>query len=88
MSYVYQTQRPFVFTEEGQVMFLRIRDRAKSLLKLSGAIRTEELIAECIGCTWNMRACVDRLVELGELQRLPQDNIPGQYEVFIAGPSA
>lgn len=67
MGYSYVDRRPFVFTEEGQVMFLKIRDRAKELIALAGACRCDKLIAVTSGEVWNMLACIDRLVELGEL---------------------
>ena len=36
--YSYQRERPNLFTEEGQRMFLKIRDRVKSLLGQAGRI--------------------------------------------------
>jgi hypothetical protein len=86
MGYDYQTERPFVFTEDGQVMFLKIRDKAKHLLETSGAASCEKLISGCTGDSWSMLACVDRLVELRELLEVP--NIysrAGQHRLFIAG---
>ncbi len=35
--YEYQNHRAHVFTEEGQVMFLKVRDAAFRLMKLAGA---------------------------------------------------
>lgn len=35
--YNYQEQRPFVFTEEGQKTFLKIRDKVDALSKVAGA---------------------------------------------------
>jgi hypothetical protein len=79
-SYDYQIQRPFVFTEEGQVMFLAIRDKAQKLLKQSGAVMAGHLFTT--GDVWNMFACIDRLVELGELQEI-QYPCTGQTRIFI-----
>lgn len=85
MSYNYATQKPAIFTESGQVMFLAIRDNAQKLLKLAGAVRLQELIRESSGDTWDMLACVDRLVELGELCEVTKpDAVAGQYRVFTA----
>lgn len=82
--YDYQTERPRVFTEEGQVMFLKIRDRAQSLLKTAGAARLGEIINGCTGDSWQMLACVDRLVELGELRELTQGmDVARQDRVFV-----
>jgi hypothetical protein len=86
MSYDYQTERPFVFTEDGQVMFLKIRDTAKSLLEKSGAVSCGRLIAGLTGDSWGMLACVDRLVELRELREVPNPHSSaGQHRLFIAG---
>lgn len=71
VSYRYEEQRPFVFTDEGQRTFLRIRDFAEHALKLSGAVTGGRLIgAAGGGDTWQHMACVDRLVEIGELKHV------------------
>lgn len=84
MSYDYATQRPFVFTEEGQKDFLKIRDTARDLLEEAGAVTSQKLM--CVtGDTWNMLACIDRLVELGELLEIPNTvSRAGQHRIFIA----
>lgn len=94
MSYSYQTQRAEVFTEEGQRLFLAIRDRVHSLLKDAGAIRFQEATSRCLkdsglgACdSWMQLACIDRLVELGEIREIPQDNCTGQHRVFVSAKS-
>lgn len=84
--YNYQTERKYVFTEEGQVQFLRIRDKVKNLLNLSGAVRMDKAIGGETGNSWGMLACVDRLVELKELEELTDKNTAGQgqFRVFIS----
>lgn len=84
MSYNYQTQRDVVFTEEGQRMFLTIRDKAHELLALSGAVMSIKLM--CVtGNVWDMSACIDRLVELGELREITGSDVAGQHRVFVKG---
>ena len=84
--YDYRTERPKLFTEEGQILFLKIRDRVKYLLKTAGAVRMQEVIAGiCSGDSWQMLACVDRLVELGELREVTHDVCAGQHRVFVEG---
>lgn len=80
--YNYQTEKQVIFTEEGQKMFLAIRDKVSSLLKQAGAVRMQEAISGQSGLSWEMFACVDRLVELGELREITGD-VPGQYRVFV-----
>jgi len=71
MSYVYQTQRPNLFTDEGQRMFLKIRDTAQTLVRQAGVVRMDKMMAGVTGNSWDMLACADRLVELGELHEIP-----------------
>lgn len=72
MSYVYREERSKLFTEEGQVKFLRVRDAAKELLGIAGAFRCSEMLHKSgiAGDSWFQIACVDRLVELGEIIEL------------------
>lgn len=75
MSYNCQTERAYIFTDEGQKMFLKIRDAAHDLLKIAGAFRQGELLhrAGIGGDSFSLIACVDRLVELGEIVYIPGD---------------
>lgn len=82
MSYRYEDQRADLFTEQGQRRFLKVRDRAMRLLKESGAGT-----AECLtgGDTWENHACLDRMVELGEIRCVYQKpgTIPMQCQVYV-----
>jgi hypothetical protein len=85
MGYDYKTQRPQVFTEDVQVMFLKIRDNAKRLIKDAGVVTAEKLMKGVTGDTWTMLACMDRLIEIGELREIP--NIlsqAGQHRIFTS----
>jgi hypothetical protein len=83
--YNYSTQKPQIFTEDGQVMFLRIRDRTKDLLKKAGAARCQEMMEGAGGGdSWTMLACIDRLVELKEIREVTPANVAGQHRVFVA----
>lgn len=83
MAYDYSTQRPVIFTEAGQVMFLKVRDRVQELLKEAGAVRFQEITRRVSGDSWDMIACVDRLVELGELREVTAPNsVAGQHRIF------
>jgi len=82
--YNYQTERAKIFTEEGQETFLKIRDKVKLLLKQSGAVMLQNAISGVTGDSWMHLACVDRLVELGEIREITKDNVAGQHRVFVA----
>ena len=84
MPYDYQEQKSAIFSEAGQRMFLRIRDHTKELLAKAGAARCQEIMAGAGGGDlWNMLACIDRLVELGEIREIPQERCAGQDRVFV-----
>lgn len=82
--YRYEEQRPQIFTEEGQVKFLAVRDRVKQLLQQSGAVKMYPALNECSGDTWLAMAFIDRLVELGEIREVTDDSVAGQDRVFVA----
>jgi hypothetical protein len=66
-------------------MFLKIRDRTKELLAIAGAARCKEMMAGAGGGdSWDMLACIDRLVELGEIREIPQDHCAGQDLIFVS----
>lgn len=84
VGYDYKTERQHVFTENGQKLFLAIRDKTQGLLKVAGAARLQEMIAGNSGDSWHMLACVDRLVELGEIRELTGLHVAGQHRVFVS----
>jgi len=85
MGYKYEDEKPELFTENGSRMFLKYRDTAFYLLAKSGAIRMQELMTAAAtgGSSWTMMACVDRMIELGELREIPQDEPAGQHRIFV-----
>lgn len=86
--YEYRDLRSKLFTEEGTVMFMAIRDHVQKLLRDAGACTMGAAMRGTCGDTWTMMACVDRLVELGELREVdPNARVAGQDRVFVGGPS-
>ena len=84
MPYNYQEQRETVFTDEGQRRFLKVRDSVDKMLKHSGAARSGEIIHEVCGDLWELLACIDRLVELGEIREIPQGRpCASQCRIFV-----
>lgn len=87
MSYSYATERAKLFTESGQVMFLAVRDRTKVLLDYAGAARLDKMLDTCGGGdSWTMLACVDRLVELGEIVEVTPADSRTQNKVYVRKP--
>lgn len=83
--YNYQTERAKLFTEQGQVAFIKARDRVKQLLRESGAFMMDKILSVGrFSDTWQALACVDRMVELGEIRELTDDKVAGQHRVFIS----
>jgi len=82
--YVYEEQKPWIFTEEGQVVFLKIRDRVDKLLLASGAVSMICAISESVIDPWRGMACIDRLVELREIFEIGNSySSAGQDRIFI-----
>lgn len=83
MSYDYKTQKQKIFTEEGQRAFLKVRDKAHSLLKEAGAFKMWPLLNCISGDTWFSMALVQRMVELGEIREITGPDVFGQDRVFV-----
>lgn len=83
--YKYEELRPFIFTEYGQAMFMNIYKTARDLLQKAGAFKMDHVMRGMSGDCWTMIACVDRLVELGEIYEVTQAGVYGQDRVFVAG---
>lgn len=82
--YNYEHERPKLFTDDGQRLFLKIRDNCQRLMKLAGAARLGNIIAGNMDEPFVKLACVDRLVELGEIRCLSPENVAGQDRVFVS----
>ena len=72
-GYQYTKELERLFTDEGQRTFLLIRDRVQRLLQQAGACTMGKAIYGSTGDTWLMMACVERLVELGEIEEVTQE---------------
>ena len=85
--YSYQQVKPRLLSDEGQRLFLKCRDRVQGLLKTSGAIRMQEAIQTLSGDSWTMLACLDRMVELGEIREIREREVLVPYNDVIEGPA-
>lgn len=81
--YNYQEMKHEVFKEENQEQFLKIRDNISELLKTAGACTVERAIKGATGDSWTHLAMIDRLIELGELQRIAYG--ASQHAILIKG---
>lgn len=83
MSYNYYHEKERLTSWDGLDMFVKIRDRAKSLLKTAGCFRMDSVLSVSSGDVWQMMACVDRMVELGEIIEVTtSDKVAGQHRIF------
>lgn len=65
-------------------MLLKVRDKAFNLTTLAGAVRSAELMGKGItGDTWDLLACMDRLIELGDLREITPPDVAGQDRIFV-----
>jgi len=83
--YNYQSERPALFTEEGQREFIKFRDNAIELLNKAGAFMSMAPFkgVHCKDSFQNM-AFLDRLVELGDVREITGPGTMGQHRVFIS----
>lgn len=65
-------------------MFCKVRDKVKELLAIAGAFRMQELYKKIhiAPDTWTMHACVNRLIEWGEIKEITDNRVAGQHRIF------
>lgn len=81
--YDYKQERHKIFTDEGQVKFMKVRDHVKNLLRSAVAFTMQNGYHVISGDSWEMMAYVDRLVELGEIREITGKEVFGQDRVFV-----
>lgn len=85
MTYSHQTQKAKLFTDEGQRLLLKVRDRVHVLLSEAGAFRADKAWKiNCGSDSWDLLACLDRLEELGEIRMVYRGGAT-QYQIYIKG---
>lgn len=69
MTYAYETEKPWLFTDDGQRALFAMLDHARALGLKSGAVSGFALMRGArVGDTFKALALVDRLVETGVLK--------------------
>lgn len=82
--YKYTEQKQNLFTDNGQRLFLSIRDATHRMIKQSGAVMSGQIMDKHTGDCWDMLACMDRMIELGEIREVTNDSVAGQHRVFVS----
>ena len=82
--YNYHEEKKNLFTEDGMKTYIEIRDNFYKLLKQSGAVRLQEAIQPAIGSSFTMIACIDYMVEQGEIAEVTSANTFTQHRVFVS----
>ena len=89
MTYKYEDERANLFTEDGQVLFLAVRDAANQLLTIAGAFKADRALDAAVkklgvATNWGAYAVLDRMVELDELKEVTakEKYFPGD-RVFV-----
>lgn len=84
--YIYEDYKSYPCSEEGQAQFLSIRDRVLNTVKRTGCISMNAATAGEVGLNFKHLACVDRLVELGEIREIENPySRAGQHRIFVPG---
>ena len=88
-AYDYKIEKPRIFTEDGQALFMKMWDRAKELISVAGAARAQEIMKTATGDTFLMVACLDRMVEMNALVEITSpEKVWGQFRIFVLPQSA
>lgn len=82
--YKYEDHKPSIFTEDGVSRFLKIRDRVHKVLNQAGAITLGSAIRGASGDSWTNMACVDHLVEMGEIREVMNAGSYAQDRIFVS----
>jgi hypothetical protein len=85
MSYNYELEKQQIFTDKGQIEFIKVRDSAMRLLDQAGAFMMFFPFKNIgvNGDSWKMMAYIDRMVEIGDIKEVTSMEYTGQHRVFI-----
>ena len=84
MSYKYEDIKPELFTEQGVEMLMKVKDQVGRLLFTAGAFTTEKVMRTVTGDSWLQLACLDYLVEKGEIELASNKGMSQQW-VYTKG---
>lgn len=82
--YNYEDLKPSLFTEDGFKKILKARDNVARFLATAGAFTMGNAISGIGGDSWTSMACIDYLVEIGEIREITgESKVMGQHRVFV-----
>lgn len=85
MPYDYEAEKAKLWSDEGQRRFIKVRDVTLAMCATAGACRSGKVLEKGgSGDGWEVFACLDRMVELGELVEVTGPAVAGQDRVFVA----
>jgi hypothetical protein len=81
--YRYEDMKNALRSDDGLDMYVKIRDHVRKLLAEAGACTMWAAIRGVTGDSRMMLACVDRMVEVGELTEIVRPGVAAQDRVFV-----
>ena len=84
--YDYELEKPKIFTDDGIKILLRIRDGIHKHFETSCAIYLLDAInnfSASYGGNWFHLACVDFLLEIGDIVEITREGIPTQSRILL-----
>lgn len=79
--YKYEDMKSKILTEDGLDVYIKTSNLAKDLLNTSGSFMMSKVMKS--GDSWLIMACVDMMVERGEITEVTSSNTAGQHRVFV-----
>lgn len=73
MGYSYQAERPWLFTAPGQQLRTFVRRKAWAMIDSYGRFTALDIAIGESWDIWHVAACLDRMIELGEIDELAVD---------------
>jgi hypothetical protein len=80
--YNYAQERPWIFTDEGQIALIKAYKNAIRLINIAGAASGMKIVYDCAHNTFKMMALLDRLVEMHELREVTGPNV-WENRIFV-----
>lgn len=86
MPYRYEDEKPWIFSDEGQRVVIKARDKALALFRAAGAATGERIVADAgpgAWSNWQQMGVVERLVELGVMKPTGMEREYLLAEVYV-----